>query len=119
VIVVEHIIGTTTNIDASHFASDRKTVYDMTGRVWTMRLRVEGDAGEAVDIERDSDTAAEFTWDTRDEGTGTWHFKSDWAPAAGTYDAEVYASDASTPTVRKRIFGPFKFKVIGPVTGAF
>lgn len=118
-IVIEYEIGTTLNIAASMFNTDRKTTYDMTNRTWTMRLREEGDMGEAVDIERDTDTASHFTWDDRSEGEGTWHFPSNWAPTAATYDGAVYVSDTATPTNRKRIFGPFKFRVSAPSTGDF
>ena len=93
--------------------------YPMTAKTGLLRLRSEGDPG-TVDIERDTDTAAQCTWTSQAGGTGTWHWKSNESLTPGTYLAEVYTYDTSTPVERRltnESDGPTRYRIIEPRTG--
>ena len=92
----------------------------MTGLTGTMRLLHED---KTVSVERDTDTAAEFTWDVRGSGTGQW----DWTIAqtlaltVGVYTGEITENDAG-PTNRSTANEDeknFKITVRDPDTGAY
>jgi len=111
------VIGCTYTVPVRVINTDGSP-YDMTNRTLTLRLRTLGATG-AVVYERDSDTAAEFTWTDQSLGRGTWLWKSNESLTAGEYDADVYINDTSSPTVRQQVGGLTRYTIKAPDTGTF
>lgn len=92
--------------------------YDMSSKTLTLRLRSITSTA-AVAYERDTDTAAEATWTDQSLGRGNWLWKSNESLTPGEYDTDCYINDGASPTVRIKVGGTVRYKIVAPDTGSF
>jgi hypothetical protein len=111
------IIGETNSYEGA-FTEDHEQK-DMTGLTGLLRLIHSDGATSEV---RSTATGAQWAWTDRTKGTGTWAWLSNESFTTGTYTAEVWVYDATSPTNRYKMNedeDPVEYTFKNPDTGVF
>ena len=113
----EIILKTTVHIPVT-FEDENGVGIDHSVGSRVTRLRLTPDGSTTVSYTLDTDSSAEFLWDSQADGTGWWLFESDATYTAGTYKASVVYLDPSQAPDGVHLLGEAIYTLRNPNTGA-